>query len=111
MQNFAMTQTVELVELPGEDLILRKSTSVHGNGLAMDSTLLTTPQKHMIMQLVTDLVPQLAIGTLVTMQFLCAKLHLAESTTFDTILLTLTHPHLATSHFMGNVKASWEREN
>ena len=111
MQSCATIQTVELVELPGEDLILRESTLVHGKDLAMDSTLLPTLQSRTTTQLVTDSVPQLEIRTPITMQFLCVTLHLVESTTFDTTLLNLPHPHLATTPFMGKVKVSWEREN
>ena len=111
MLNCAIIQTVELVELPGEDLILRGSTLRHGKDLAMDSTLLPTLQKLMIRQPVTDSVPQLELGILVTMQFLCVTLHLAEGMAFDTTPLTFLNPHLATIHFMGEVKASWEREN
>ena len=54
MQSCVMIQTVELVELPGEDLILTESTLVHGKDLAMDSTLLPTLWSHTTTQLVAN---------------------------------------------------------
>ena len=130
MQSCAMIQTVELVELPGEDLILRESTLVRGKDLAMDSTLLPTLQSYTTSQPVTDSVPQLEIRTPVTMQFLCdiapgrkydIRYHTAQLATpppgynsfygKSKVTHSFLHPHLAMIHFMGEVKASFEREN
>ena len=105
-----MIQTVELVELPGEDLILTESTLVHGKDLAMDSTLLPT------------LTLQSRTTTLVANR--CGATVRDMNTRYNAVLVCdiapgrkygiryrTQHLHLATTHFMGNVKVSWEREN
>ena len=110
-QNYVMTQTVELVGLPEQDLIPKRSTVFHGKGLEKASTLHQTPPNLMTTQLATDLVQRSEVKIHVTMQFFCVTLPLEKSMAFDTILNTYLHPHLAMTHSMGKARVLWGRVN
>ena len=111
MQSFAMTRSVELVELPEKDLIPKGSTVLHGRGSARASTLHQTPPSRTTMQLAIELARRSNTRTLITMQFYCVTLPLEESMTFDTVANTCPDPHPAMTHSMGKARALWEREN